>query len=134
MTELNVKKLSEAFAIDATIEQACDYADISIPTYHNWVKKNPKLLDTFDRMRQKLPLKAKENIALKIRGEEVKGDIPLSKWLLERSENKYVEKLKINQTTDDSNESYPEDEALRLEFKERLRQNIIKRIKAEQSK
>jgi len=78
-----VRKLKEAFAIGATIEQACYYAEISKTTYYKWVDENPKLSYEFSEMRAKLPLAAKANIANAI---QTLKDIGLSKWLVERSE------------------------------------------------
>ena len=45
-TPQTLKKLEEAFAIDATIGEACFYADISEKTYYEWVKKDTKNLKT----------------------------------------------------------------------------------------
>src|SRR3990167_6476202 len=74
-----VQKLKESFAIGCSVEESCFYAEISERTYYNWIKQNPELLQEFNRMKSKLPLKAKYNIAQSIE----RGDILLSKWLLE---------------------------------------------------
>src|SRR3989344_2413831 len=60
MTSENLQKLKECFAIDASIEEACYYAEISTRTYYNWIKKNPELLQEFERLRQKPVLKARQ--------------------------------------------------------------------------
>jgi len=57
-----VKKLEEAFAIDATIGEACFYADISERTYYNWIKANPDLLQRFTALRNKPVLLARQTI------------------------------------------------------------------------
>ena len=62
MTPEVIKKLEEVFAIDGSIEEACYYADISIQTYYNLVKKNPELLEGFERLRNKPILKARNTI------------------------------------------------------------------------
>ena len=124
----NIQKLKEAFAIDCTIEQACLYAEIAIQTYYNWTKKHPKLLEEFELLREKLPLRAKYNIAQKIEG----GEISLSKWLLERKESgKYGEKLKIEHSGQIASDVvHPEDEQIRIELKKKLQDNIRRRAKA----
>jgi len=129
MTSEVVQKFEQAFAIDATIAEACDYADVSPSTYHSWVNKYPELLDKFNRMRQKLPLKSKENIARSVHGEPVLGDISLSKWLIERQQpEKYGETLKLQHSGEVvTGESHPEDEELRLQFKGKLQENIRRR-------
>ena len=63
LTVETIKKLEEAFAIDASIEEACLYANITKQTYYNWVKKYPVLKERFDYLREKLPLKARKVVA-----------------------------------------------------------------------
>lgn len=129
MTESNVKKLGEAFAIGATIHEACDYADVSPQTYYNWCEKNPQLLEYFDRMRKKLPLKAKANIANRIHGNYTTGDIPLSRWLVERNQpEEYGETVKLAHSGEISNDGLPdEDKAVVAELHTRLKENRLKR-------
>jgi len=129
MTPEVIQKFEQAFAIGATIAESCDYANVSPSTYHNWVNKNPELLDKFDRMRQKLPLKSKENIARRIHGEPVSGDISLSKWLIERQQpEKYGETIKMQHIGEIATDvTHPEDEELRLQFKSKLKENIRRR-------
>ena len=57
-----VKKLEEAFSIDATIEEACFYADISRETYYQWIRKNKELADRFAALRNKPVLKARTTV------------------------------------------------------------------------
>ena len=124
LTESVVQKLGEAFAIGATVPEACDYADVSPRTFYNWQEKNPKLLQYFSRMREKLPLKAKYNIAKRIHGEMVPGDILLSKWLVERQQPEaYAETLKIKGEVS----SQDENKAIIDEFHSKLKSNIQKR-------
>jgi hypothetical protein len=83
-------KLENAFAIGADVRAACAYAGITTKTYYEWIKDDAELSDTFDELREKLPLKSLQNVALRIHGQtmtadgEPIGDIDLSKWLLER--------------------------------------------------
>ena len=65
-TEETVKKLEEAFAIDATVEEACFYANITRPTYYGWIKKNPKLQERFNSLREKPVLLARQTAVKKI--------------------------------------------------------------------
>ncbi len=125
-----VQKLGHAFAIGATIPEACDYADIAPRTYYYWVSKNDELLQYFERMRQKLPLVAKDNIATEIRGNKekgIKGDIGLSRWLIERQQpEQYGETLnlkhsgEIGKTTDEDKEAIDK-------LHETLKQNMFRR-------
>ncbi len=73
-----VLKLEHAFSIDATIEEACYYADISRDTYHRWVKKNPKLSDKFERLRQKPILLARQTVVKDLDSPDG------ARWFLER--------------------------------------------------
>lgn len=129
MTPEAITKFEQAFAIGATIAEACDYADVSPMSYYRWVTKNPELREKFDRMRQKLPLKSKENIARRIHGDAVLGDIGLSKWLIERQQPEtYGETIKMQHGGElATNDTHPEDEELRLQFKSKLQENIRRR-------
>ena len=121
-----VKKLEEAFAVGANVKQACYYANISRESYYNWVKENPALLDRFDDLRERLPLKALQNIAVQI---ETAANIPLSQWILERRQSdEYGEKIKIEHDGELGG-FHPEDEEARLKLKEILKSNIAKRWK-----
>ena len=62
LNDETVKKLEEAFAIDASVEEACFYADITRQTYYNWIKENIDLAEKFDRLRQKPILKARQEV------------------------------------------------------------------------
>ncbi len=116
-----VSKLKEAFAIGATVNQACYYAEIAESTYYRWVKENPRLSEEFNTMRAKLPLAAKKNIAIAITNKE---DIGLSKWLVERTEpDSYGEKITID-LNDGTN---PEDREAIIAFHARIKENRIKK-------
>jgi hypothetical protein len=123
-----VTKLKEAFAIGATVEEACFYAEISDRTYYRWIEKNPELCQEFDRMRQKLPLKAKENIARQIQDYK---DIGLSKWLIERQQpESYGETVKLQHSGEISQGETVSDEDNQAieEFHKKLKENAVKRI------
>ena len=57
-----VNKLEEAFAIDASIEEACFYANISRQSYYNNVKEGSELFDRFQALRNKPVLKARQTV------------------------------------------------------------------------
>jgi len=62
LTKETVQKLENAFAIDASVPEACFYANISKQTYYNWIEENPKLKEKFDRLRQKPVLTARQAV------------------------------------------------------------------------
>ena len=121
-----IQKFEQAFAIGATIGEGCDYADVEPSTYYKCVKETTELFEKIDRMPQKRPLKSKENIARTIHGEPVRGDISLSKWLIERQQPEgYGETLKIK---DERNKNIaPEDLQVIEELHKKLEANRIKR-------
>ena len=62
LTEDTIRKLEEAFAIDASVKEACYYADISTDTYYRWIKEFPELSDKLERLREKPVLKARQTV------------------------------------------------------------------------
>lgn len=60
--EKTVKKLEDAFAIGASIPEACYFANITKQTYYNWIKDNEELKEKFDRLREKPILKARQTV------------------------------------------------------------------------
>lgn len=120
-----VKKLKEAFAIGATVKQACQYAEISERSYYNWTEKNPILLHEFERMRQILPLAAKANIAA---GVQTLKDIGLSRWLLEKNEpDLYGETLTLKHQGDIGSAVHVDDVEAVKTFHKTLLDNLKKR-------
>lgn len=67
MTELKVKKLEEAFALDCSVWEACFYADISKQTYYNRLEANPELVDRFEALREKPILTARQTVVKAIK-------------------------------------------------------------------
>ena len=65
-TDEVVKKLEESFSIDATIEEACFYADISRQSYYNNVKEGSALFDRFKTLRERPVLLARQTAVSKI--------------------------------------------------------------------
>lgn len=126
---LVLSKLEEAALVDATVEEMCFYADISPAAYYRYCEANPEFRDKVKALREYLPFKARQNISAAVG----RADLNLSKWLLEKKKpNEFGEKMKIEHSGQINSEQglgHPEDDALRAEFKERLRLNIQGRWK-----
>jgi hypothetical protein len=73
-----VGKLEYAFSIDATVEEACYYADISRDTYYTWIKENKVLADKFERLRQRPVLTARDTVSKSLNTPQG------AQWYLER--------------------------------------------------
>lgn len=82
MTPEVVAKLEQAFAIDATVEEACSYADISRDSFYDYLKINPKFSDRIADLRNRPVLKARQTIVKAL--ETSDG----AKWYLERKAKK----------------------------------------------
>lgn len=82
MTSDVVIKLEQAFAIDATVEEACSYAEISRNTFYEYLKKNPEFQDRIDDLRNRPILKARQTIVKSL-------DNPnQAQWYLERKKKR----------------------------------------------
>ena len=79
MTPETIEKLRQAFAIDATIAEACFYADINPDTYYRWKKREPQLSEKLELLRNTPILAARQTIATGI-----KSDPALALKYLER--------------------------------------------------
>lgn len=60
--ETTIQKLEQAFALDATVEEACFYAKIGKSTYYNWVEEDPALLERFEALRNTPVLAARQKV------------------------------------------------------------------------
>lgn len=78
LTELTVKKLEEAFAMDCSVLEACLYAGISRPTFYAWIKENKELSNRFEELRENPVLKARTTVV------NVLNEPEHAKWYLER--------------------------------------------------
>lgn len=56
------KKIEEATALDATIEEICFYADISKPSYYAILGKDPEFSARLDALREKPVLLARQRV------------------------------------------------------------------------
>ena len=64
-----VNKLRHAFALDATIEEACFYADISRQTFYNWKDVNPEIFDKLEALRNEPVLAARNTVVSAVRSD-----------------------------------------------------------------
>lgn len=90
MTPEVVGKLEEAFAIDASVSEACFYADISRDAFYDYVKKNPEFSDRVEALRQKPILKARQTIVKSLDNPDD------ARWYLERKvKNEFANRTEI---------------------------------------
>lgn len=62
MTPEAIVKLEHAFAIDATVEEACSYAEVSRDAFYDYLKKKPEFSDRIADLRNRPILKARQTI------------------------------------------------------------------------
>jgi hypothetical protein len=88
MTPEIVAKLEQAFAIDATVEEACSYADISRDAFYDHLKREPRFSDRIAELRQRPVLKARQTVVKSL-------DTPQgAQWYLARKrKNEFAERL-----------------------------------------
>lgn len=132
MTEENINKLKEAFAIDATIEEACFYANIAIPTYYNWIEKNPKLLNEFNALRNKPVLKARQEVVMGL-----DGDKHFSfQYLKSKRKEEFGEKMTVEHSgsIDSIGDLTEEEKQLRDEYEANLKKLWAKPLETKKEK
>lgn len=78
VTDEVLSLLRQAFAVDATIEEACFYAGISDSTYYRYREKNPEVCSEIERLRLTPILKARQTI---VNGLE---HVNTAQWFIER--------------------------------------------------
>lgn len=78
LNAITVNKMDQAFAIGASIPEACHYAKISRSTYDDWVLWFPVLKGRWEDLQQRPLLKARRTIY------DALDDPDVAKWLLER--------------------------------------------------
>jgi len=61
-----IKKLEEAAAYDATVEEMCFYAGISTPTYYAWINEDKELSSRIEALRNTPILKARQAAVNKV--------------------------------------------------------------------
>src|SRR3990167_5466658 len=123
LNEEMVRKLEEAAAVRATIQELCFYAGISKDTYYRWIKESPELNDRLEDLRQKPFLKARQTIISRL------DDVNVAfKFMEKEKPDEYGERLNVKDIPSQSPDGiHPEDQLLREEFKSKLKENIKKR-------
>lgn len=91
LTETVVNKLEQAFAIGANDSQACSYAGISRQTFYARLKKDSEFRDKIESQKEKLALKAKEQLAKLIQS----GDRATILWYLSKVERQEVDSCEM---------------------------------------
>jgi hypothetical protein len=81
-TKETVTKLEQAFAIGATVELACSYAEVSRNRFYEYLKDNPTFSDRIEDLRNKPILKAMDTVAKSLTNTED------AQWYLERKMKK----------------------------------------------
>ena len=121
-----LQKLEESAAYRLDIKASCAYANISRETYYRWIKEIKGLSDRLDDLRETPIMKAKRTI---INGLNEVGTA--FRYLEKEKPEDYAERLKIEHIGDELHE---EDEVIRLEYKQRLLENIKNRALAKAKK
>lgn len=98
MTSEVILKLEQAFAIDASVEEACSYADIGRNTFYEYLKKNPEFQDRINELREKPILKARQTIVKNLDSADV------AKWYIERKKRtEFATKAEVEHSNPDGN-------------------------------
>lgn len=82
MTSDTIGKLEEAFALGASVKDACVHAHISRDSYYRWLRNEPGLSDRFERLQLEPILRAKKTIVDHL------DDPRIAAWYLERKRRK----------------------------------------------
>ena len=129
MTDITLKKLEDAAALDASVEEMCFYADITPKTYYNYCDNNPEFLQRIQALRQKPILKARQAVVGGLESSPTFSFQYLkAKRPTEFAERQIVDHKGINTDEDD------EDEDLIQEYEKKAQENIVKRIKEKKPK
>lgn len=94
VTPAVVGKLEEAFSFGANVTQACDFAGISRDTYYEYCKISPGFTDKVEEWSGRTGLRAKYNIHKAV----VAGDLEVSRWLLEKTDDAFNPKKRAEVT------------------------------------
>jgi len=83
-----VNLLRQAFALDASVEEAVFYANISKQTYYDWVNSDKELSDELEALRNKPVLRARQIV---IKGMEDNPELAL-KYLERKRKSEFSQK------------------------------------------
>jgi hypothetical protein len=100
MTDEVIRKLEEAFMMDATDGEACAFAGIGETAYYDEKKRNPEFADRIHRAQQFPFMLAKKTVLNAMKDDD--GALAL-KWLKNRQRDRYHEKVEqeVKGTLDD---------------------------------
>lgn len=128
MTKEVLQKLEEAFALGASDEEACYYADISQATLYNYQAKHPRFLEQKQRLRQRPILKARMVV---VRGLESNPELAF-KFLERKRKEEFGPKYEIKAETTEVTRLDPtssETRAIVEKYEEELRQSIVRGVR-----
>lgn len=94
LTDEVIRKLEQAAAIDATVEEMCFYADISRDSYYRWIKLDPKLSDKIMRLRENPVLTARQTVVKAIKTDPKAA----MEYLKATKRNEFASKTEVEQT------------------------------------
>lgn len=124
MTPEVVKKLRDAFSIDATVEEACLYAGISKQTFYNWKEENGDLFDEMEALRL-TPTLAMRQAAVKLGIQSYSTSMD---YLTRKRPDEFGNRSKVEHAGTIVAAAVPMTEAVRkvaVEYEEKLRQAIV---------
>ena len=84
-----VNKLEQCFSIDASVEEACYYCDISRQTFYEWMKADAVLSDRLERLRSKPILAARQEVVNGIKNDK---DFAL-KYLSKKKKDEFADRV-----------------------------------------
>lgn len=137
MTPETIAKLEQAFRYTFTDTEACLYAGIDESTFYRYERKHPEFRKRKMILRVSPNLVAKETLV-----SQLPGNLDQARWWAKnapsmRQEFGEVQKVEHSGSIAASGDAlHPEDEKVRLEYKERLKENIRRRAmeRAQQKK
>ena len=92
ITEVQWKKIEEAWSYEWPDTKACDYAGIGIGKLRMQYEKNPELRNKRDILKAGGIYQAKKNVIENLKA----GDIQTTKWYLERRDTEYAQKCQLD--------------------------------------
>lgn len=92
-TEEVVRKLEEAFKIDATVPEACSYAGIGERTYYDWLSADPEFRSKMEASQNFVFMHAKRNwVNAIVNNKDVNASID---FLKRRQKGRYSERQEL---------------------------------------
>mgnify|MGYP001588212669 CR=1 FL=1 len=119
-----VRKLEQAFSIDATITEACSYAGISRDTFYRWKDENPELYDKMESLRE-TPVLAMRQAAVQLGKATYTTSMD---YLTRKRPDEFGNRSKVEHAGVVVTSPVPMTEAVRkvaTEYEEKLRQAIV---------